>query len=82
MQSGDGLGVFNLFFFEIIQEDPGYERNSKGDSDSTKDLATKLLEAIQRRREEDLEKERKLREEQEEIRIMKEIQTKEENERM
>jgi len=46
MQSGDGLGVFNLFFFEIIQEDPGYERNSKGDSDSTKDLATKLLEAI------------------------------------
>lgn len=67
----------------IFQEDD-YDSHgkSKDFKDGIKGIADKLLDTIKKRREEELEKDRKLREEQEEIRILKEIQTREENERI
>ncbi|KAL4438262.1 hypothetical protein ABPG74_009685 [Tetrahymena malaccensis] len=63
--------------YDQYDDDRNYDQSS-----SLKGLADKLLQTIKQKREEELEKERRLKEEQEEIRYMKEQQYKEERERM
>ncbi|KAL4485472.1 hypothetical protein ABPG72_008340 [Tetrahymena utriculariae] len=79
--------ILCLIFNKQFKKDNKYDQYDVDDRDydqssSLKGLADKLLQTIKQKREEELEKERKLKEEQEEIRYMKEQQYKEERERM